>query len=48
MKKQIDFKILVLGTIILALFAMTSCRSGYGCHGTSSWGGMVRKANRFN
>jgi hypothetical protein len=30
----------------LVLFTMTSCRTGYGCHGNQSWNKMVERNNQ--
>jgi hypothetical protein len=38
---------LIVGAITFIIaFTMTSCRSGYGCHGNQSWGKMVNRINR--
>ena len=38
---------LVLVTIALVMvICMSSCRTGYGCHGNESWGHMVKRINR--
>jgi len=37
--------IIVGGFICMLLFAMTSCRTGYGCKGNQSWGKMERRIN---
>ena len=34
---------ITLGT--LALLTISSCRTGYGCHGRESWSNMTRRIN---
>jgi len=41
---KILLTIITLGSLVL--FAMTSCRTGYGCHGNQSWKHMERRINR--
>jgi len=41
--KLVAFAVVLLGLLIATL---SSCRSGYGCHGNQSWDKMVRRINR--
>jgi hypothetical protein len=40
-------KLMLLALILLGLLisCLTSCRTGYGCHGNQSWNHMVRRIN---
>ena len=37
----------VIIAIILLGLLISSCRTGYGCHGNESWRGMVRRINGY-
>jgi hypothetical protein len=38
--------IIIGGALMFLLSTLTSCKAGYGCHGTQSWKKMERRINR--
>lgn len=46
-RKATPLTILIcIGIAIMLIMSMSSCRTGYGCHGNESWGRMVYRINR--
>lgn len=51
--KKVSFvnrvRITILSIILLGLLlsCLSSCRTGYGCHGRESWNSMVRRINSY-
>lgn len=36
----------IIALVFLLAMSLSSCRTGYGCHGRESWNGMVKRINR--